>query len=480
LPGTNAETPDNESPREKSSVLSILKRGFVTEFPKDFSLKEGRSRVISIAWPTLVESCLIHLATMVNTMMVGGIGTLAIAAVGYCMQPRFLIHSVFQAFNTGSTALIARAKGAGNKEEANKVMHQAILFGMTVSIVLSALGYIFAKQLIHMMGASEEQTIQWAVQYLRITMISFPASAFSMAVTAMLRGIGKTRVSMVYNVVANILNVVIGFLLIQGRFGFPALGVSGAAIGLGSGQVIAAVIAYFTIKKGSDILKFRLKQLLQLDFSILRRVIRIGTPAMFEHLCLRTGNIMFARVVASLGDAAFATHQIGITVHQLTFMNGMSFGTSSASLLGQSLGRKRPDQGRALVQLCRRYALYLALTLGVLISIFSRQIVGLYLDDPAIIASGAMVLLVVAILQPLQSSQQVVAGALRGAGDTKAVAICIAIGILVIRPVMSYVFVNFFNMGLVGVWLAIVLDQCMRSIYTMWRFVSDKWKTIKV
>jgi len=465
---------------KKSAVLDILKRGFTTEFPKDFSFSESRRRVITIAWPTLVESFLIHFASMVNTMMVGSIGPLAIAAVGYCSQPRFLMATVFQAFNVGSTALIARAKGSGSREEANIIMHQAILFGMTVSILLSSLGSIFARNLVMMMGAREAQTIEWAAQYFRIVTITFPASALSMAITAMLRGIGKTRVSMVYNITSNILNVVIGFFLIQGRFGFPALGVRGAAIGLGAGQVIAAIIAFVTIVRGSDILKLRLRKLVQLDITILRRVIKIGAPAMFEQLCLRAGNIMFVRIVASLGDVEFATHQIAMNVHQFTFMNGMCFGVSATSLLGQSLGRKRPDQGRALVQLCRRYALFLALSFTALIAVFNHQIVRMFINDPDVIAMGATLLFFIAFLQPFQSSQQVLSGALRGAGDTKAVALCTSIGVLVIRPLMSFIFVNFLNLGLIGIWLAISLDQGMRSLYTMWRFVSDKWKTIKV
>jgi putative MATE family efflux protein len=311
-------------------------------------------------------------------------------------------------------------------------------------------------------------------------MITFPANALSLAITANLRGIGQTRVSMVYNVTANVINVAVGFLLIQGRFGLPALGVRGAAIGLGTGQVVAASIALITVLRGTDMLKLRLKKLFSVDFSILRRVIRIGAPAMFEQLCLRAGNIMFVRVIASLGDLAFATHNIAMNVHQFTFMNGQAFGISATSLLGQSLGRKRPDQGRAQVQLCRRYAFILALTFAAIIAIFRRQITGLYVSDPSIIAMGSSLMLIVALLQPFQSSQQVVAGALRGAGDTRAVALCIFLGVMVIRPLVGFAFVNFTSLGLMGVWLALVLDQSTRSLYTMWRFVSDKWQKIKV
>ena len=469
-----------QTKKEKKNIFKVIAGGFTARFPEDFSHREGRASVIAIAWPAFAESFLLHLASMVNTMMVGSLGAWAIASVGYCNQPRLLIASVFQAFNTGATALIARAKGAQNPIEANLIMHQAILFSMSVSVVLAILGYIFATHMVIFMGASEEITITGSTQYLRIIMLTFPAHAFSMAVTAMLRGIGKTRVSMVYNITANVINVLVGFLFIQGRFGLPALGVRGAALGLGGGQVIAMSMAFITILRGSDMLKLRFSMMFRFDKVTLRRIIRIGTPAMFEQLCMRTGNIIFSRIVASLGTIAFATHQIAMNIHQMTFMNGQAFGVSATSLLGQSLGRKRPDQGKALVQLCRRYALFVSLTFSVCLTLFGRGLMSLYTDDPGVLAAGAILLVVVAILQPLQSSQQVLAGALRGAGDTKAVALCIFIGLVVIRPVLSFTLVSFARLELLGVWLALMVDQGTRSVYTLHRFMSDKWSKIKV
>ncbi len=464
----------------KRNLFAIIRDSFSAKFPDDFSIKQGRASVIAIAWPTMLESFLLHLVSMADTIMVGALGTWAISSVGYSNQPRLLIAAVFQAFNTGATALIARAKGAQNPVEANAVMHQAIMFSMSVSFILAALGYIFAQPLVMFMGASEEATIIGSTRYLEIIMLTFPANAFTLSITATLRGIGKTRFSMIYNVTANLVNVLVNFLLIEGRFGFPALGVRGAAIGTGAGYITAAVMAFISVSRGADILRVNFKKFLKIDFSVLRRVVRIGTPAMFEQLFMRTGNIMFSKVVASLGTDAFATHQIVMNIHQMTFMNGQSFGVSATSLLGQSLGRRRPDQGKAEVQLCRRYAMIISLSLAAGMVIFGRQLIALYADSESVIAMGATLLWIVALLQPLQSSQQVLGGALRGAGDTKALALCIFIGIVVIRPLVSAILVYVAGLELVGVWLALVLDQGMRSTFTMWRFTSDRWKTIKV
>ena len=465
--------------KPKIGILAKIKDGFATKFPEDFSFKEGRASVVNIAWPSFAELSLMQLASMVNMMMVGSLGTWAVASVGFCLQLRLLMIAIFMAFNTGSTALIARAKGADEPVAANKIMHQAILFSMVASVILSILGSVFAAPLIKLMGASDEETIAGSIQYFHVIMLLFPANAFTLAITAMLRGIGKTRVPMIYNVTSNVINVILGFLLIGGRFGFPALGVRGAAIGLGVGHVVAALIALVAILRGSDMLKLSPLSLFSVDFSMLRRVGRIGTPAMFEQFFMRAGNILFLRVIASLGTDAFATHQIVLNIHQLTFMTGHAFGISATTLLGQSMGRKRPDQGKALVQLCRRYSLYVSLALVSGIVIFGTQLISLYTNNAEVIAAGVGLLWIVAIMQPFQSSQQVLAGALRGAGDTKAVAACIFIGIVVVRPIMAYIFV-LAGLGVMGAWLAMFLDQGARSVYVFWRFISDKWKTIKV
>ena len=474
---------ENKAKKSENRLVAFVKQiknGLSTPKPDDFDSKAASKQVISIAWPAMVESFLLHLASMVDTMMVGSLGTWAIASVGYCTQPRMLLLAVFQAFNTGCTALIARAKGAGNHEEANKVLHMSLLISLIFGVLMAFIGYTFARQLVLMMGAMEDVTISNGTAYMQVLMISFPANVMSLSITAALRGIGKTKISMVYNVIANSLNIVGNYLFINGNLGCPALGVRGAALGMVIGWLAAFVIAIVVILRGVDMLKLNVKKLFKVDFSILRRVVNIGLPAMFEQFFMRIGQILFGRVVASLGTQQFATHQIANNIWSMTMMNGMAFGISATSLTGQSLGRKRPDQGKAYVQLCRRYSMIISLCMAAGLIFLGKPLAGMYTTEAAVIAQSAMVLRIVALIQPLQSSQQVLAGALRGAGDTKAVAMCIFLGIVVVRPIFSAVMVFGLGWGLIGVWLALICDQSMRSLYTMWRFSTDKWKTLKV
>lgn len=477
-PMRKAPLPDK--PPAKKGFLKGILEGLETPVPDDLPAKEISSKVVAIAWPALVESFLIQLVSMVNTMMVGSVGTAAIAAIGYVTQPRFLILAVFQAFNTGSTALIARAKGAGNDDDANTIMHQSLLLSFVASIVLGFIGYIFATPMVVFMGASEPETIAGATLYMRVLMLTFPANAITLAVTACLRGIGRTKVSMTYNITANVVNVIVGYVFINGHFGMPALGIMGAALGMAAGQIVSLLIALYAIIGGSDMLKLEFKRLFQIKPRILKGVLNIGSPAMLEQLFMRSGQIMFSKVVASLGTQAYATHIIANNIYSMSMMIGQSFGISATSLIGQSLGKKRPDHGKAYVQKCRRYSMISSMLLAGSFFFFGRQLVAMYTTDAAVIAQGALLLKIVALIQPLQSSQMVLSGALRGAGDTKAVAVSTFTGIVIVRPIVAYVMVFMVGAGLNGIWLALVLDQTIRSSYTMWRFASDKWKDVKV
>ncbi len=464
---------------EKKSLKQIF-FGEKEGYPEDLDKIELRRQILTIAGPASAELLLTQLVSMVSNMMVGGLGTWAISAVGYTIQPKFLMMTMFQAMNVGATALVARYKGAGDRERANLAMHQSIMITFLLSIVFSVIGYVFARPLVIFMGAETEQAISAGTEYFQIQMLLFPISSLVLAITAILRGVGQTRVSMVYNIVANIVNVACGFLLINGMWFFPRLEIVGAAWAVNISQIVAFIIAAIAIVRGSDILQFEFSKLFHWKAEIIRALVKIGAPAMVEQLVMRSGMIIYTKTVTSLGEATYAAHIIANNIMSLSFMNGQAFGIAATSLLGQSLGRERADHGRAYVRRCRQYGMIVSIIMAVAFIFLGKQICGLYTDDQWTISLAASVLVVAAIMQPLQSSQLILAGALRGAGDTKAVAFCTFVGIIIIRPLVSLTLINLFNVGLIGAWIAFLLDQSIRSVYTLVRFNSGKWQKITI
>lgn len=176
----------------------------------------------------------------------------------------------------------------------------------------------------------------------------------------------------------------------------------------------------------------------------------------------------------------YATHQIAMNIQAMSFMTGQAFAVSATSLVGQSLGKKRPDMAESYSNHTRRLGMIISLVLAGTFFFFGRQIVMLYSDDPEIIAQGARILKLVAIIQPFQSSQFILAGALRGAGDTRATAVITFLTVLLVRPGLALVTINCFGWGLDGAWIALVADQLLRSFLVLIRYNSGKWKKPRV
>lgn len=299
--------------------------------------------------------------------------------------------------------------------------------------------------------------------------------ALTTTVTAALRGVGDSRTAMVYNLIANVVNVMFNYLLIYGKYGFPKLGVAGASLATVIGQLVAFVLAFHAIIRRRSYLHLNFKDGFRPDWAELSNIFKIGLPAMAEQFIMRAGMIIYAKTVAGLGTVAFATHQVCMNIQSLSFMNGNAFAVSATSLMGQSLGKKRPDMAQAYCSRTQKTGMVVSLFISAVFLFWGRSIVSLYSDDASIIAQGAQIL-IMAFIQPFQSSQFIVAGALRGAGDTKATAVITFLTVLLVRPGIAIFSIHVLHMGLIGAWVAMVADQILRTILVLHRFYSGKWK----
>ena len=482
---TRLQTTLDRLPYGDENVSEDLK--VTKNLPDGVKSKELYQDIIRIAWPSFIELLLTQLASMVDLMMVGSmggkanpeIGTQALAAVGLTTQPKFLLMTAFIAMNTGVTALIARNKGTNDSKQANLVVRQGLLFTFCATIILSILGFLFAKPMVLFMGSTEEIVTKWATQYLQIQMIGFLSFALTSTITASLRAVGDSKTCMIYNLIANVVNVIFNWLLIYGNLGFPELGVAGASLATVIGQVVAFIMAFAVILKGNGFLKLEFKLGFKPNKIILGNMLNIGFPAMIEQLLMRAGMIIFAKTVASLGTTAYATHQVCMNIQALSFMTGQAFAVSATTLMGQSLGKRRTDMAQAYCSRTRKVGLVFSLILALTFMVFGKQIVGLYNSDTEIIEIGGRIMLFVAFLQPFQSAQFIIAGGLRGAGDTRATAIVTFFTVLLVRPIAAIILVNS-GLGLYGAWLALAIDQIMRSGLILFRYNSGKWKLIKL
>lgn len=441
--------------------------------------------VMRIAWPSLVELLLASLASMVDMMMVGAMGPVigdeAIAAVSLAAQPKFIFVSLIIALNAGLTAAVARARGAGDHDLANDTLRQGLLVSMMVCVFGSLVGYLAADPLIRFMANNglSEQVIGMGVSYLKIQMAGFLTVGLSSTYTAALRGTGNSKIPMWYNIIANALNVAGNYALINGHWGCPALGVVGASLATVLGQAVATVIAVWATGCGKYYFHVRLSDFFhgfKVDSSIMGRIVKVGLPSLGEQFIMRLGIILFTRQVTALGNPAYTTHQICMNIQSLTFMLGQAMAVSSTTLVGQSLGKRRPDMAEHYSRRCSQVGILISIGLGLFFAVFGKYIVSLYSETAAVINASVPIMILLGLMQPIQTPQFILSGSLRGAGDTKSTAIITLVGVLILRPIIASFTIP--AIGLMGAWLAIAADQIGRTCLVTYLYGRGKWKRI--
>lgn len=445
----------------------------------------ARVDVINIAWPVLVELLMGSLFGMIDMMMLGRISDNAMAAasvtaVGMTNQPLFIGLSLVQALNVGGTAMVARYIGSNqNGRIETTVKHVMLVSLLMLAIPLSILGIIFTDPILNFIGA-EADTLIVGRSYFKIIMVGFIFQSINMSISAALRGSGETKTPMKINLKANFLNVIGNAILIYGLFGLPALGITGAGLSTAFSNVIASILLLRYIIKGNSIIKINLKNHFKFDKNIVYNLVKIGVPASLEQLCLRVGILMFVKIVAGLGTVIYAAHQIALNILSLSFQPGQAFGIAASSLVGRILGAKEFSKAEEYAKETRTIGSAVSTFMAVLFFFFGPQIVGLYSKDPMIIQNASRALKIIAMVQPFQSSQLILAGGLRGAGDTFWPLVGTFVGTVIIRVVLAYTFVTILGYGLMGAWMAVFMDQFVRWVFVYLRFRTGKWKNIKI
>ena len=336
--------------------MSRLKNMFMIEsmVPKDVIAGELPStsfaykKAMKMAWPSMVESVLTSLIGSIDMMMVGTLGTAAISAVGLTTQPRFILLAIIFALNAGVTAVVARRKGENNQEAAIRTMKQAVIICALASITMATLGYTFARQFMTFAGAKSD-TIDLAQSYFKVLCLGIPFNALSMTINASQRGSGNTIISMTTNVTANIVNVCFNYLLIGGNFGFPRLGVVGAALASDIGFIVSFFMSLRSVLKKNSFVNLFYKTSWKFDSFTIHSIYLVTSSAFIEQIFFRIGFFINARIVAELGTIAFATYQIGMQVVNLSFTFADGLSVAGSALVGQSLGQKRRDLAMMVV-----------------------------------------------------------------------------------------------------------------------------------
>ena len=449
------------------------------------NLNYYRKETIKLTIPVFLELLISSLFGMVDMMMVGNSGlpsitTPSIAATGITNQVMFIGIAMAQAMSAGGTAMISRYSGANEEEKIpNVVKHLIVLMLIILIIPFVTINQLIPERIMSFIGA-EKETISIGLKYFRIIIMGFIFQSLNLSIFASMRGTGDTRTPMIINILVNLLNVFGNYILIFGKLGLPAMGVTGAGLSTAISHLVAFIILILILLKKNHLVKLDLSKGFKFNKPIIQNLIKVGGPAALEQVGFRVGVILFIRIVSGLGTVAYATHQIVSNILSLSFAPGQSFGIAASTLVGRSLGQDRVDRAETFIKETNRLALISSVFFGFIFFFLGPKLVGLYTKDPSVIELSGNIMKIIAIIQPFQASSFAISGGLRGAGDTVSTLIVTIIGVFVIRLVLAHILINIMGLGLIGAWIAMLSDQIIRWIGITIRYRTDKWKYIKL
>jgi putative MATE family efflux protein len=445
--------------------------------------------------PVLVEQMLHVLVGFTDLWLTGNYlpGEAYVAAMTLMIYALWLVGNVFGVVALGSTAMVARFVGARNYDMANRVMNQSILTGLVWALLLMAIALPFAEAFPILMGLKGTAAAA-AERYLTIEFCVLPAVMVERVAIACLRGAGDTVSGLVTMAIVNVINMGCSYALCTGLGPLPELGWTGIAVGTAIGHCCGAAILLALLAGGRA--GFRLRpDGMRPDFDLIRRILRIGIPGGIDVVLVNICQMIFLRIVLSLGDAAAAAHGVAIQVEALGYMPGGAFQVSAATMAGQYLGARDLIRARySVIQTCI-VAAAVMIVAGVIFYVAATPLAGFFLtgQNQEVIPLAAELLRIVAYAMAPLAIVLVLVGALRGAGDTRWPLALNLLGIVLFRVPVAYYLtrreiylpilgwtIHGGNLGVIGAWYAMVLDIVIRCILLMLRFRHDAWQRIDV
>jgi multidrug resistance protein, MATE family len=381
--------------------------------PAEQSLKR---RVLGLAAPVIGENLLQTLLMVVDTALVAALGAAALAGVGTALQFLFVLLGALSAFAVGSAVLVAQAVGAGDAQRAGDVARQSIVWSLIAAIPLSILGVALAEPLVAAFGL-ELDVQRVAVEYLHVTMATVATLLLMYMGSGILRGVGDSRTPMLITALANLINIFFSWALIYGHWGMPALGAVGSAWGTFISRLIGAALLLWVLFQGRNGVRIGGGSW-RPRWPIAYNVLRIGGPAAIEEVLVIGAFVALTPIVAVLGTASLAAHRVVINALSLSFLPGIGFGLAATSLVGQSVGARDPRTAGRIAVIAVGWAIVWMGGFALLFFGWGRGMMELFSDDPALVEAGAQALWVVAATQPFWAITFVLAGALRGTGNT--------------------------------------------------------------
>jgi MATE family multidrug resistance protein len=430
-----------------------------------------------ISYPATVMMLSHTLKHALDTVMVGHLGVSQLAAVGLAGVIIWTLVTFVVGLTDGGTSFIAQSTGAGRHGDAVSFAYNTLWISISAAVPFVVFGASAHWVFRHIVSAPAVQ--MHAADYARIVLLAHIGPFTYFAAAAYFKGTGDTKTPMKVGILANVVNVALNYVLINGAFGVPALGVEGAAIGTAAAASLEAIVLLsLASKRMSASHGPRLDVRPSLDR--LRRLIMVGVPIGISRFVEMAAYSVFSIFIGIAGEIHLAASQVMVQVTAVAFMPGYGVSIGTQALVGQSVGAGRTKQARRFGWIGASMAGTLMGVLGIVFLSVPETLASLFTRDPEVIRLAAICLRIGAIYQILDGVQMGINGALRGAGDTRyPMLVVIITGWLFFVP-LTYLLTIGIDWGVVGGWLSTVGYIALLSIAFMRRWRSGRWKAFRL
>ena len=435
-------------------------------------IAQVRRSVITLALPVTVSSLLQRMEGIVAVFLVGGLGAIPIAAVGLGQLLAFIATTLVSGLSVGTNVIVAQLWGARRHRDAGEAARHFLWLSVAVSLLLAGLGMAINRLAMQQLGA-EQTVIELALPYSTFIFLVIPFTVLIQVLSSILQGTGDTRTPMYAMIVVNLLHILMAYPLIYGRWGAPPMGLKGAAIAVGLAEATGVV---YLMLRCHPILKPSSKLRLDLIWSIWN----VGAPVSGERIIQQAGILIYTKLVLLYGTVSYAAHQVGLSIESLSFVPGYGFAIASATMVGQSIGAGKYTRAKLENWEANRLAILIMASMGIVFFFFPYVLLRAFTTDEAVIELGTVFLKIVALLQIPLALTMVLAGSLRGAGDTRFIMGTTMIGMWGVRVPIALIVALWLHLSVFYVWMVMIADWTVRMALLLWRYQSERWRKIQV
>jgi putative MATE family efflux protein len=432
-----------------------------------YDIKLINKRIISMILPVAFEGVLQMSAGLVMMGFIGRIDVIAVSALGISQRITQMVWALFKGITTGASVFVSQYYGAKEPEKMKHVIQQTIISVVILVLLLQAGIYVFSSDLLRIFDPSPE-LLDSANTYIRTVSFGLPFLAVMLVIGGVLQGMGNAKTPMIITMIMNIINIVLGYLLIFGNLGFKPMGIKGAAIATALSQVAACMIGLYVLLNKNGILHSYLnKDFFRIDLAQIKSVYRVGLPTSMESMFWQLAAIILTRSILTYGETAFAAHQLGLQAESISYMPSVGFGIAATAFIGQALGAGDKKLAKIYLKQIMKGSMAITSISVIILVFFPKTMMALLTDNPEVISLGAIYLILMGLVQMPQNASHVLVGAMRGAGYTNIPMLVAGTGLWGIRVPFTLVVVYLLKLPIVGIWVVMCIDLVFRFLFNV-------------